>query len=123
MRKIACLMGLAFCILGGSRPVIGDTLPPDVRPNHWASASVSQALQNSLLSLKADKQFHGDAKVTRAQTAIALAKLAHLLEDNTWKKQTSAAVSDKAEAAMNQTDWSRRLVSRYVLAFAMTRIG
>jgi hypothetical protein len=117
------LMGSVFCLLGGSRPAFGDALPADVRPNHWAAQAVPQALLNGLLSLQPDKKFHGDTKVTRTQTAIALAKLARLLEENTWKKQASTAVSEKSETAREQTDWNKRLVSRYVLAFALTRMG
>jgi hypothetical protein len=123
MHKLSLMLGLAACLLIGSLRAHSDTLPPDVRPDHWAAKAIPQALQNGLLSLQEDKKFHGDAKVTRNQTAIALARLAHELEDNSWKKLSSTPVSDKAFIAQEETDWKKQLVSRYVLAFALTRFG
>ena len=119
MRYFSFLM---ICLLGASRLASADALPADVRPNHWAAQAVPQALQNGLLVLQ-DKKFNGEIKVTHAQAAIAIAKLAHLLEDNTWKKQASVVVPNKVIGTLENSDWNKQLVSRYVLAYALSRFG
>lgn len=123
MKRLFLPAALAVCLAGSFPFAAADTLPSDVRPNHWAAKAVPQALENGILSLQSDKQFHGDAKVTRAQTAIAIAKLARTLENNTWKKQSSVAIPDRVDAIMDQTTWKKQLVSRYVLAYTLTRMG
>ena len=109
-------MPSAFCLLPSS-------LPPDIRPGHWAASYVQEALNNSLISLSDDKQFHGEAKVTHAQAVIALAKLARSLETGKWQAQPSRPVSSDALKPLEQGDWRTQKVTRYELAKALASMG
>ena len=80
-------------------------------------------LRNNILSLDSDHKFHGEAKVTRAQTATALAKLAQKLEANQWQPLPSSAVPESVSATLERGDWKQRPVTRYILASILARFG
>jgi hypothetical protein len=106
----------AFCLLPS-------TLPPDVKPGHWAASYVQEALNNSLISLPEDRQFHGEAKVTHAQAVIALAKLAQALETGKWQAQPSRPVSSDVLKPLEHGDWRTQKVTRYELAKTLASMG
>jgi len=100
------------------------SLPPDVRAGHWAATPVQIALKNQILSVEADKNFHGDAKVTHRQAVIALARLGKALETGVWQRSASVPVSFvKTSIAPKSGAWENQGVSRYVFATVLTRIG
>ncbi|HLH79432.1 MAG TPA: S-layer homology domain-containing protein [Chthonomonas sp.] len=112
---------LLLLLLLGATPAL--CLPPDVRPNHWAAAYVQQALENHLLSLESDGRFHGEQKVTRIDVAIALARLAKALQDNTWHAAPSKPVPESVVQTLKERRWQNRPVTRYILASVLCRIG
>lgn len=121
MQKFIVVCGM--CALGlwaGTRAV---ALPPDVRTGHWAARGVDETLRNGVLSLDSDHKFHGEAKVTRAQAATALAKLARMLEADKWQALPSAAVPESVNATLQRGDWKQRPVTRYILASVLARFG
>jgi len=103
---------------------MAQSLPPDVRAGHWAAAPVQIALRNQILSVEADKNFHGDVKVTHQQAVIALARLGKALETGAWQKSASVPVSfAKTGVAPQAGAWEKQGVSRYVFATVLTRMG
>src|SRR5689334_11054225 len=121
MRRL--LAGAAVCVLGWWSQSPSRALPPDVRSGHWAARAVDETLQNGVMSVEADHKFHGEAKVTRTQAAIALAKLAQALETGRWRAAKSAPVPDSVEPALAQGAWKHRPVTRYILATLLARFG
>ncbi|MCW3051731.1 MAG: S-layer y domain [Chthonomonadales bacterium] len=111
------------CIALSAR-AMAQSLPPDVRAGHWAATPVQIALRNQILSVEADKNFHGDAKVTHLQAVIALARLGKALETGAWHKSASIPVSvAKTAVAPKSGAWEKQSVSRYVFATVLTRMG
>jgi len=99
-------------------------LPSDVRAGHWAAAQVQEILRNRVLSVGADRSFHGDAKVTHLQAVLALARLGTALEDGTWLGNASVPVTvAKTDIAPKSGAWEGQGVSRYVFAAVLTRMG
>lgn len=100
------------------------SLPPDVRAGHWAAVPVQAALRNHILSVEADKGFHGEAKVTHMQAVLALAEMARTLEAGTWQGRASVPVTvAKTGVAPKKGAWEGQAVSRYVFATVLTRMG
>ncbi len=99
------------------------SLPPDVRPDHWAAPSVQEVLDNGVMALPDGKEFHGEAKVTHGQAVIALAKLAQMLEAGTWKAQPSRPVADTVLKPLEHGDWRTQRVTRYELAKVLASMG
>ncbi len=113
-------LGLLGC---WGRWAAADTLPSDVRSNHWAAPAVQEVLSNKVLATEKDHNFHGEAKVTHVQAVIALANLAHALESGTWKAAHSKAVPARVGAITAQSGWKSQPVSRYTLAAVLARMG
>ena len=102
----------------------GAQLPTDVRAGHWAGASVQRALKAGLLRLQPDGRFHGEAKVTRLETAVALSTLGRALVEGTWKPiGRSRAVPDSVTQVWEKTNWKSEPVRRYAFAVILTRLG
>src|SRR5215470_16828377 len=101
----------------------GGQVPSDVRNGHWAGQAVQQVLQNGVMTPEADKLFHGEAKVTHTQAAIAIANLAKALEAGKWTPGKSAPVSMKIVPTLERGDWRRQKVTRYALASVLARMG
>ena len=99
------------------------SLPPDVRPNHWAASYVQEALDNGVMGLPDGKEFHGEAKMTHSQTVIALAKLAQMLEAGTWKSSPSRPVPDSVLKPLEHGDWKTQRVTRYEMAKVLASMG
>jgi hypothetical protein len=100
------------------------TLPPDIRPGYWAAKPVQQILQNGVLTLQSDGKFHGDAKVTRTQAVIALARLGRILEQGQWKDgAASRAVPSSVTSLWEKTDWKHQALRRYTLAAILARFA
>jgi hypothetical protein len=93
----------------------------DIRPNHWATQAVQQVLDNGVMGFTDGTNFRGEAKVTRTQAVIALAKLAKSLETRQWRAQTSRAVP--AKTAPLQVVDTTQPVTRYTLAVVLSRLG
>lgn len=120
--SIAPLFALGCLACAG--PLSAQSPPPDVRPGHWAAAPVQAALQNHILSLQADKNFHGDAKVTHLQAVIALARLGQALESGSWHAAPSVPISAaKTRVPPKEGSWEGRTVTRYVFATALTHMA
>ncbi len=120
--RIAQIIALACVALSGR--TMAQSLPPDVRASHWAATPVQVALRNHILSVEADKGFHGDAKVTHLQAVLALARLGKALEGGTWLGSASVPVTlAKTEVAPQSGAWEKQGVSRYVFATVMARMG
>jgi hypothetical protein len=117
----AILLGVCLWIVGSVASA--QTLPSDVRSRHWAAPYVQQALKNGVLAPNEDHNFHGEAKVTRTQAVIALAKLARALESGQWQARPSVALPDKVTRTLEQGDWKQKPVTRYVLAAILARFG
>jgi hypothetical protein len=116
----AAVCAIALC----SNRAYSAELPPDVRAGHWAAPAVTRVLQSGLVGLQADKQFHGDAKITRMEAVIAIAKLGHALVDGTWKSGgRSRPVRDSVAAVWETTDWRSEPVRRYAFAAILARFG
>ena len=98
-------------------------LPPDVRPGYWAASYVQEALDNGVMSVSDDKQFHGEAKVTRAQAIVAIAKLAQALEKGKWQTQPSRPVGGEVLKPLEHADWRTQKVTRYELAKTLASMG
>lgn len=113
---------LALGALAFSLPAFGDSLPSDVKSDHWAASAVQQVVKNNVMSLM-DGKFRGDGIVTHSQAAIALAKLARALEGGSWMASSSRPVSEKVVKTLAQGTWEQRPVTRYALASALARMG
>lgn len=122
MRQIGFVIGLGLCILGSPRLALGQSLPSDVKSEHWAAASVQKALENKLLSLTNGK-FNGEAIVTHTQAVIAVARLAQVLEAGKWKAEASVPVPGKVITTLEQGNWQQRPLTRYTLATVLTKFG
>jgi hypothetical protein len=109
--------------LGLGMGMSAHALPPDVRAGHWAAHGVTETLRNGVLAVDTDGKFHGEAKVTRAQAAAALAKLAQKLEADQWHAMPSVAVPESVNATLERGDWKSRPVTRYILASVLARFG
>ena len=115
---------IALGCIALSMRATAQSLPPDVRAGHWAATPVQIALKNQILSVEADKNFHGDAKVTHLQAVIALARLGKALETGAWQRRASVPVSfAKTSIAPKSGAWENQGVSRYVFATVLTRVG
>jgi hypothetical protein len=123
MRRSIVVVGVWIGLCGASVVAAGGALPPDVRPNFWAASAVQEALRNGILSARADGKFHGEAKVTRTEAVIALARLAQALESGKWQASASQPVTGKTIPILEQGSWKQQPVSRYVLAAALARFG
>lgn len=100
------------------------SLPPDVRAGHWASTPVQVALRNHILSVEADKDFHGDAKMTHLQAVLALARLGKALETGAWQGSATVPVTvARTGVSPRSGAWESQSVSRYVFATVLTRMG
>ncbi len=76
------------------------------------------------MNLPDGRSFHGEAKVTRTQAVIALARLAQSLETGKWKAATSAPISSgTAQPKANAPGWRKQMVTRYMLASVLARFG
>ena len=100
-----------------------DSLPKDVRDNHWAANAVSACLKNDTISLQSDRQFHGDAKVSRTEVALSLAKLAQRITKGAWIVGSSKPISGKVVKTWETTDWKKQPVRRYALAAILSRFA
>ena len=120
--KFVVVATLAFSAFG-ERRVLAQTLPADVRPNQWAATSVAAILKNGVLSVQSDKLFHGDAKATRSEAVIALAKMARKIESGEWKPGSGKPVSNKVLSIWEKTDWKTQPLRRYALAAVLNRFG
>jgi hypothetical protein len=117
-------MALPWGCLTLSAGTSAQSLPPDVRAGHWAATQVQVALRNHILTVEADKGFHGDTKVTHLQALIALAGLARALEGGTWQGSATIPVTvAKTGVAPKKGAWESQAVSRYVFATVLTRMG
>lgn len=114
---------MALCACLATMPAPGDQLPPDVRSNHWAAGAVQEILQSGVMTLQDDHQFHGEARVTRGQAVIALAKLAEKLEKGSWQTHPSKPVPDKVSKTLGQGDWEAQAVTRFEMASVFSRFG
>ena len=94
-----------------------------MRPNQWAATSVAAILKNGVLSVQSDKLFHGDAKATRSEAVIALAKMARKIESGEWKPGSGKPVSNKVLSIWEKTDWKTQPLRRYALAAVLNRFG
>jgi hypothetical protein len=82
---------------------------------------VQQVLDNDVMGFTDGTNFRGEAKVTRTQAVVALAKLAQALETRKWKAETSDALPDNTSAI--QVVDSKQPVTRYTLALSLSRFG
>ncbi len=113
----------ACCALFVTSRGIAQSLPSDVRTNHWASSAISSVLTNKVMRLPDGKQFRGDAKVTRTEAIIAIANLAHALEAQQWKTKPSIGLAKRADILADQMDWKTQPVTRFALARILARAG
>lgn len=103
---------------------IAQSLPSDVRSNHWAAGAVRRVLQTQLLKNEADGKFHGEARVTRQEALTAIAKLAKYLNENRWKPVVaSKPVPTKTIQLFDTTNWRTQPVRKYVFASTLTRFA
>jgi len=99
-------------------------LPPDVRADSWAARPVSRTLKAGVLRVQQDGRFHGEARVSRSETAIALAALGRGLLQGTWSAPGKGkAVPDGVAAVWEKTDWKTAPVRRYTLAAVLERMA
>jgi len=116
---IGVSLALLFRMGAGAAP-----LPPDVRPGHWSAPAVTRILNTGVLHVQPDGQFHGDAKVTRAEAVTALAALARKLVDSAWESGgRSKPVPDSVSSLWAKTNWKAEPVRRYAFAAIVTRFG
>ncbi len=111
-RTLLTTFAIALC----TRVCVAQSLPSDVRANHWAAESVKVALQNKILALQPDKAFHGEAKVTKTEVVNALAATAQLLDTNQWKAHKSKALLPLADNIVEGKEWRTQPITRYALA-------
>ena len=116
-------MGLGLGLLGTTLGAEGQGLPSDVRSNHWAGKAVQQVLSNGVMSLQPDKKFHGEAKVTHAQAAVAIANLARALEAGKWQTKASVVVPEKVITTLQSGDWKQQKLTRYSFSVILARLG
>lgn len=121
MRNAKIMVGLSLCLSLSTGSSLAQKKATDIRPNHWATQAVQQALNNGVLGFTDGTNFRGEAKVTRTQAVVALAKLAQSLETRKWKAQKSSALPVKTEA-MQVVD-STQPVTRYTLALSLSHFG
>jgi hypothetical protein len=115
---------IALGCMALSARATAQSLPPDVRPGYWAAAPVQVVLRNHILSVEADRDFHGDAKVTHLQAVLALARMGKALEAGTWQNSKSVPVTvAKTDVAPKTGTWEAQSVSRYVFATVLARMG
>ena len=118
----ACV--IAFGCAASFARVSAQTLPSDVRAGHWAATPVQVVLRNHILSLDADKSFHGDTKITHMQAVLALARLGKALEAGGWQGSATIPVTVvKTGIAPKKGVWEEQTVSRYVFAVVLARMG
>ena len=96
--------------------------PRDLPRSHWAGAAVHEALRNGVMTLDSRQAFHGEAKVTQTQAAIALAKVALRLEARAWRGEASGALP-APKSSLGVGAWERQTVTRYELASVLARAG
>lgn len=101
----------------------GAALPPDVKAGHWAAPFVQAALANGVMSLPDGREFHGEAKVTRQQASMLLARLAQTLEAGRWQTQPSRPISPGALKTLEHGDWATQRVTRYEMAKILANMG
>lgn len=121
MKQIA--MWGAWVCLAAVTPARSATRPPDVPAGHWAASAVQELVDSSVLSLPDGKRFLGEARITRAQTVIALSRLARSLETGAWKRHTPRPLDRTAAKAFQSGSWQQKPVSRYAAAVALARFG
>ncbi len=98
-------------------------LPPDVKAGHWAAPFVQAALANGVMSLMDGREFHGEAKVTRQQASMLLARLAQTLEAGRWQIQPSRPIGSGALKTLEHGDWAAQRVTRYEMAKILANMG
>ncbi len=101
----------------------GAALPPDVKAGHWAAPFVQAALANGVMSLPDGREFHGEAKVTRQEASILLARLAQTLEAGRWQTQPSRPIGPGALKTLEHGDWATQRVTRYEMAKILANMG
>jgi hypothetical protein len=111
-----------FALLCGAVSLQAQTLPSDVRANHWAAPAIKSVLSNRVMFVEA-KQFRGEAKVTRTEAIVFIANLARALETQRWRGAKSVPIPAKAEALADQSDWRTQPVTRYAMARILARAG
>ena len=89
----------------------------DVPASHWASKSVVQVVNSSILPLHGAK-FEGDKKVTREEFVVALERLARKLEAGNWPSGFRA-MKETTEGVPAPPGG----VTRYELAATLDRVG
>ncbi len=121
MRRISWIVsaGIALALVAGA--ATAQKKATDVRPNHWATQAVQEVLDNGVMGFTDGTNFRGEAKVTRTQAVVALAKLARALEARQWKAQQSRALPTKTPE-MQVVDTTQS-VTRYTLAVVLSRFG
>jgi hypothetical protein len=76
------------------------------------------------VKVQSDGRFHGDARITQAEAAAAMSKMAHALIDGTWKPAgRSRSVPDSVTSIWSTTDWKSEPVRRYAFAVILARFG
>jgi hypothetical protein len=120
-RPLSAAIALAATLWGMTS---GAALPPDVRSTHWAAPAVNRTVKAGVLRVQADGQFHGEARVTRSEVAIAIAALGKQLLQGSWSAPGKAkAVPDSVATVWTETDWKTAPVRRYTLAAIVARLA
>lgn len=117
-QSVVVMAGLCLLTSGSG---IAQKKPTDVRPNHPSTQAVQQVLDTGVMAFTDGTNFRGEAKVTRTQAVIAIAKLARAVETRQWKAKASVAVPGNAKN-MQVVDTTQP-VTRYTLANALSRFG
>jgi len=117
----AAAMGVLLTGVGAGNAT--PALPPDVRVNSWAATAVQEVLANGVMKTRTDGQFHGEAKVTHAESVVALANLARAIESNKWRHTPSIPIPGNVNHTLDHSDWRKHQVTRYMLASLLARFG
>jgi hypothetical protein len=121
MRRRSGILCVSLAMTLAASAATAQKKATDIRPNHWATQAVQQVLDNSVMGFTDGTNFRGEAKVTRTQAVVALAKLARALEARQWRAQKSATLSEKT-APMQVVDTTQPL-TRYTFAVVLSRFG
>lgn len=120
MHRCITLAAITCCTLI-TGPGTAQKQPSDMRPNHPARQEVLQVLAHNVMDFTDGTNFRGEARVSRTQAVIAIAKLARAIENGQWKARPSVPLPAKAPT-MQVVD-TRQPVTRYTLATVLARLG
>jgi hypothetical protein len=112
-----CIVGILCCTAFASGA------PPDVAPSRaWAAPAVRQLIANGVLGESALRRTWSKAPISHAAAAVALARLAKIVEERRWKPAPSVPVPERMPKAV-QNRWRGQIVTGDVFAAALAKVG